>query len=417
MRRKGKENMTIQQTALRKLEGTAYGRPTSHPDALLTEVGPGTPCGELLRRYWQPVAASDKVTQRPHPVRVLSEDLVLFRDGKGRPGLLYPHCAHRGTSLLYGHVDDDGIRCCYHGWQFDVEGQCLDQPCESTRNVTRAVYRQPWYPVEERYGLVWAYLGPPDNMPLLPRFEHMELQEGEHYFVLDNSFQAHADVNGPEVVPCSWSSINDNAMDQWHTYILHSNFTSAQFDPMFAERPTIEWEEHEQGVLSTATRVLPDGRVFKWIRGWIAPNIAVNPGRGTEGPTSLSIFTAVDDTHMRAFITKRADETFSGRIFEGLGIEDLKPWTEMSLDERQDNPGDYEAQVTQGPEGVQLHSQEHLVGSDAGIVLLRKVLKREIAKVANGEDPINTAFIPGTEVIKTASRTVFLEDGMEAPAL
>jgi phenylpropionate dioxygenase-like ring-hydroxylating dioxygenase large terminal subunit len=398
--------VTIHEQAPRVLEGTAYGRPAPLPDTLLTQVGPGTPCGEFLRRYWQPVSASANVTQRPRPVRLLGEDLVLFRDGQGRPGLLYPHCAHRGTSLLYGHVDDAGIRCCYHGWQFDVEGHCLDQPCEPTRNVNRGVYRQPWYPVEERYGLVWAYLGPPEKMPLLPRFDHMELEEGEHYYVLDNSYQSHADVDGPEVVPYSWLQINDNSMDPFHVYILHSNFSSVQFDPNFAVMPTVEWEENEEGVIYSATRTLPDGRLFKRVFAWIAPNTTVNPGGDAGGSKSLSIFTAVDDMHMRAFVTARVDENFSG-LFEGLGIESLKPWTQMSVDERQDDPRDYEAQATQGPDGVQRHSEEHLVRSDGGIVLQRKVLKREIAKVADGEDPINTAFVEGTEVITAASCNFF----------
>jgi nitrite reductase/ring-hydroxylating ferredoxin subunit len=400
--------MTIQQEAPRVCEDTAYGRPAGRPDSVLFEVGPGTPCGEYLRRYWQPISASDRVTQRPRQVRLLGEDLILFRDGQGKPGLLYPYCAHRGTSLLFGKVDDNGIRCCYHGWQFDVEGHCLDQPCEATRNVNRRVYRQPWYPVEERYGLVWAYLGPPEKMPLLPQFEHLELQEGEHYFVLDNSFQAHADVNGPEIIPISWMNINDNAMDQWHTYILHSNISGIQFDANLAVLPSIKWEEHDQGVISVASRLLPDGRELKMVRGWIAPNMSVNPS-GAAGPTTLSIFTAVDDTHMRAFLIMRVGENFSGRPFEGLPIDDLKPWSEMSVEERQDNPGDYEAQVTQGPNGIQLHSEEHLAGSDAGIILLRKVLKREISKVANGEDPLNIAFVPGTELISTVSRMYFAE--------
>ncbi len=109
-------------------DGCAYGRPAHHHDAELTEVGPGTPCGEFMRRYWHPIALSANVVARPQQVRILGEDLILFRDGKGRPGLLTPRCSHRGTSLYYGKVDDNGIRCCYHGWQFDVEGHCLDQP-------------------------------------------------------------------------------------------------------------------------------------------------------------------------------------------------------------------------------------------------------------------------------------------------
>src|SRR3954453_17616544 len=148
-------------------EGSAYGRRllSNDQERELLAVGPGTPGGEYLRRYWHPIELSADVTTRPKQVRLLGEDLILFRDGKGRPGLLTPNCAHRGTSLYYGKVDEDGIRCCYHGWQFDIEGRCIDQPCEPDGGVHRSRIRQPWYPLEERYGLVFAYMGPPSKKP------------------------------------------------------------------------------------------------------------------------------------------------------------------------------------------------------------------------------------------------------------
>ena len=138
-------------------EGSAYGRPPAQPNKLLTEVGAGTACGEMFRRYWHPVAASADLTSvRPKELRILGEDLVLFRDGSGKPGLLYSRCMHRGTSLCYGKIEQNGIRCCYHGWMYDTEGRCLEQPLEPKGKVIKI--RQPWYPVEERYGLVFAYI-------------------------------------------------------------------------------------------------------------------------------------------------------------------------------------------------------------------------------------------------------------------
>ena len=176
-------------------DGHAYERPEHTHDAELTEVGRGTPCGEFMRRYWQPVAVSISVTATPQDVRILGEDLILFRDGKGRPGLLTPRCVHRGTSLYYGKVDEDGIRCCYHGWQFDVEGRCIDQPCEPNNGAAhRHRIRQPWYPVEERYGLVFAYMGPPAKKPLLPRWDALEgLAPDETIFATDSSFSVGGD--------------------------------------------------------------------------------------------------------------------------------------------------------------------------------------------------------------------------------
>jgi nitrite reductase/ring-hydroxylating ferredoxin subunit len=121
--------------------GTAYGRPRPTYDATLIEVGPGTPAGEMHRRYWHPVGLAADITTRPQKVRVLGEDLILFRDGEGRPGLLYPRCCHRGTTLYYGKVESACIRCCYHGWLFDVEGRCLDMPCEPPEKNSSHRYR------------------------------------------------------------------------------------------------------------------------------------------------------------------------------------------------------------------------------------------------------------------------------------
>jgi nitrite reductase/ring-hydroxylating ferredoxin subunit len=392
-----------------KPENTAYGRAKPTPEALLTEVGPGTPCGELLRRYWQPVAASAKVTSRPSQVRVLCEDLILFRDGSGRAGLLYPHCIHRGTSLPWGHVEPDGIRCCYHGWKFDVEGNCLQQPCEPKGGVNLGAHRQPWYPVQERYGLVWAYLGPPGKMPLLPRFEHMEpLAEGEFYFVLDNSIQSHADLNGPAVVPYSWLNMNDNCMDPFHVYILHANFGTTHFNTDFAIMPQVTWDEIDVGTTYTAVRTVPDGREMKRIVTWVTPNIAVIPGGGAGFGDSLSIFTPVDDGHTRAFVTKRVPADFTDP-FEGKAIGGGTPWAQRTVEERQDAPNDYEAQASQGPDGIPDHAGEHLVRSDIGVGIQRRSLRREIKKVSEGQNPINVAFRLGEEMIRTPSGNFFTD--------
>jgi nitrite reductase/ring-hydroxylating ferredoxin subunit len=400
----------------RKVENTAYGRSKPKPEALLTEVGPGTPCGEMLRRYWQPVAASNKVTSRPGNVRILCEDLILFRDGSGRAGMLYPHCAHRGTSLFWGHVESDGIRCCYHGWKFDVEGRCLDQPCEPQGGINKAAIRQPWYPVEERYGLIWAYMGPPEKMPLLPRFEHLEpLAEGEFYYVLDNSILSHADLDGPPIVPYSWLNINENTMDPFHVYILHANFGSTHFMPDFAIMPQVTWGEIDVGTIYTACRLLPDGREMKRVLTWVAPNMAVIPGADAGRCDALAIFTAVDDCHSRTFVTKRAPAGFTDKnVLEGKGFATAKPWTRMTVEERQDAPNDYEAQSSQGLHGLPNSSDEHLVRSDTGIGMQRRVLRREIEKVSAGRTPINLAFRPGDEVIHTPSGNFFTDAQIKA---
>jgi nitrite reductase/ring-hydroxylating ferredoxin subunit len=402
--------MSVELTGMGKLERTAYGRPKPTAEAFLTQVSAGTPCGEMLRRYWQPVLGSTNVTGRPQKVRLLGEDLIVFRDGSGRPGLLYPHCMHRGTSLFYGKVEDDGIRCCYHGWKFDVEGHCLEQPCEPKGSTPGPQHRQPWYPARDHYGLVWAYMGPPDKMPLLPRFAHLEpLGEDEHYHALDNSVSAHADLNGPAIIPYSWLNINDNCMDPYHVYVLHSNFSVGHFVKQFSVLPSVTWEEIPIGVIYKALRRLPDGREMHRIATWIAPNMLSNPGLG-EGPGGwVTIFTAVDDNHMRSFVIQKSGKDF--KFLEGTGLSNMKPWSEMTPDERRDSPNDYEAQSTQGPEGLPNHSDEHLVRSDLGISLQRRVLRREIEKVMTGGDPLNVAFRSGDEILHVPSGNFFYGTG------
>lgn len=154
---------------------SAYSMPEGQYEAGLTEVGRGTPMGELLRRYWHPVGLVEDASTTPRQIKVLGEDLILFRDGSGRPGLLHPRCAHRGSSLLYGRTEERGIRCCYHGWLFDVDGNCLEQPCEPNQGALSCTkVQQPGYPVEERYGLIFAYMGPLERKPELPRYNVLE---------------------------------------------------------------------------------------------------------------------------------------------------------------------------------------------------------------------------------------------------
>ena len=122
---------------------SAYGLEIPAEDAELTHVGPGTPCGELMRRYWQPICLLKDLTDMPKKVRILGEDLVAFRDGQGRSGLLFFRCSHRGVSLEYGRIEDAGIRCCYHGWLYDVDGNCLEMPLEPAGSTHKERIKQP----------------------------------------------------------------------------------------------------------------------------------------------------------------------------------------------------------------------------------------------------------------------------------
>ena len=368
--------------------GTAYGRKKPHYRAELTEVGAGTPMGELLRRYWHPVGLAADAGERPRTLRILGEDLILFRDGRGRAGLVYPRCAHRGTSLYYGKVEERGIRCCYHGWLYDVEGHCLEQPCEEGGGPRRDKVRQPWYPLEERYGLVFAYLGPPQKKPLLPRYASLEeLGPGEFIEADDSSIGS----GGAQMVPCNWLQHWENVVDPFHVPVLHGSFSGAQFVAQMARMPTVEFSLTERGVKVLSLRTLADGRLFRRVTETAMPTLRVvpNPRLGSYGKVeSIGWVLPIDDTHYRIYAAGRVNE--QGQLGKMRSKMNGKLWWELSEDEHQRFPGDYEAQTGQGP--ITLHSEEHFATSDKGVALLRRFLEQQMKKVADGGDPAGVAF-------------------------
>jgi len=370
--------------------GTAYGRPAPTYRRELVEVGPGTPMGELLRRYWHPVGLSRDANDTPRKIRVLGEDLILFRDGQGHPGLLYPHCAHRGTSLYYGKVDERGIRCCYHGWLYDVQGHCLEQPCEPEGGRARDRRRQPWYPVQEQYGLVWAYMGPPDKKPVLPRYECLEtLDEGEFLEADDSSIGG----GGPPIVPCNWLQHYENLVDPFHVVILHSSFSGTQFVKEMAVMPEVHWETHEIGVRTVSMRTLPDGRRLRRVSEAGLPTLRVipSPRLGRFGRVeSLGWVLPIDDHSFRIYVVGRVRE--AGELRRMRTRMNGKLWEEMTEEEHRLYPNDVEAMVGQGV--IAKHSEEHLATSDKGIVMLRRLLQAQLQAVAEGRDPAGVSFDP-----------------------
>ena len=166
----------------------------------LTRVGPGTPMGELMRRYWQPIAAVAELDDNPvKQVKLLGESLVLYRDRQGRLGLIGDTCPHRRTSMLYGVPEDEGLRCPYHGWMFNETGQCIEMPAEAPDSTFPSRVKMAGYPVQDMCGLIFAYLGP-EPVPLLPRWD---------MFVWDNVLR---DI-GSTIIPCNWLQIMENSLD------------------------------------------------------------------------------------------------------------------------------------------------------------------------------------------------------------
>ena len=404
--------------------GRAYGRPEPHFDPVLAPVGPGTPGGELLRRYWQPIALSSEATALPKQIRRLGEDLILFRNGRGEPGLLYPRCAHRGTSLLYGKVEEDGIRCCYHGWKFDAQGHCLDQPCEPEGGRIRHRIRQPWYPVVEEFGAIWAYMGPPDKQPLFPIFSCFEnLRDDE--FVAAEYFSARGEIQ-PFPVDHNWYQTYDNCADHYHVPILHARISGAQFpDPRLTEDiPDISWEfsEDKQSILTISKRRIA-GTDQTWVRveQGIIPNMLALPPFVGDGPSgTVTVFVPWDDTH---FCTIDINRQKKGMQIYPHGPEnglpgfgpDNKLWGQMDHEYHQRHPLDYEAQSSQGK--ISFHSEEHLGFSDGGVSMHRRMFRQACAAVERGEDPVGVAFREEDRRVSIEARSWMVSDAdAKAPA-
>ena len=187
---------------------------TKEDNDRFTRVGPGTPMGELMRRYWHPVAATSEMTpdEPTKAVRLLGEDLVLYVTRNGRFGLIEKNCAHRGVNLLYGIPETDSIRCCYHGWVYNFEGQCIEQPGEPTGSTYKDKIKLTAYPVEEFAGLIWAYMGPLPA-PLVPHWDLM---------TWENVTRTMSAVT----LPCNWLQCVDNALDPAHFEHLHGYYGS-----------------------------------------------------------------------------------------------------------------------------------------------------------------------------------------------
>ena len=366
--------------------GSAYERSVPTWDDTFIQVDRDTPSGELLRRYWHPIAVACELGDLPHAVRVLGEDLVLFKTPGENFGLMYPRCIHRGTELIYGRVEDRGIRCCYHGWLFDCEGVCVERPCEpQDQQQAPSHYRQPWYPVQERYGLVFAYLGPPTQIPLLPSYDIFESVEDGYEIVADGTSIG---SGGPEVMPCNWFQTHENVMDPFHVLVLHSSFSGEQFGSLMSIRPEIEWQTTEHGVISHQYRTFPDGRVLDRVTEVIQPTLRIvaDPTLQRFGRVdNISWTLPIDETNTKIFTAMKWPIGQDRPWIGGMPMYEGKTWFELDDEGHQRYPGDYEAQVSQG--AVTLHSEEHLATSDKGIALFRRQYKKAVQQVADGEDP------------------------------
>lgn len=379
--------------------GGYFQREVPPDDAELTRVGPGTPGGEYLRRFWQPVAFARDLRDVPVRLRIMGEDLVLFRDGRGRVGLLHLHCLHRGTSLEYGIVAAQGIRCCYHGWLFDVDGTVLATPGEPATSTYKQRICQGAYPTLEYAGLIFAHLGRPDRRPPFPIYD---------------SFDVPGLALRPAArfeLPCNWLQIKDNSMDPVHTAFLHALSSGDQFTAAFGHVPETEWQERPFGMIYVATRRVGD---LVWVRvaDFMAPNVhqftreIEDAGEERIGHRPVIIRWAVpnDDTRTTNFELAQIDPAW-GMDAEAIARPGFGQADDRPYEARQRFPADYDAQSSQRP--IAVHALEHLASSDRGVIMLRRIVRDGIRAVARGDEPREIA-VAGQGVIATHAQDTVL---------
>jgi 5,5'-dehydrodivanillate O-demethylase oxygenase subunit len=357
---------------------------TFEENQLLTQVGRGTPAGEMLRRYWHPIAFAKELKDRPKRRRILGEELVLFRDDRGRVGALALRCSHRGTSLEFGHIEDGGLRCCYHGWLYDVEGRILEQPGEPPDSTFKERLRHPAYNIQELGGVIFVYLGP-EPAPLLPRWDVLVSKGGVRA------------MQG-RTVNCNFFQMIENSVDQHHLKWLHRTAKTPKWDD-----GEINPQPFEYGILNTYTRRV-DGKRWAHVNFFVMPTMNktgnVEEGHPTEHRASsageiMRWRVPADDTHTMHFTVefgavvdgKPVTKILQDRAEEG--IQETQPgvyrWDE-SIGWFARGDQDRLAQESQGP--IYDRSTEHLGTTDKGVILLRNLYRQSIETVKKGLDPV-----------------------------
>ncbi len=344
----------------------------------LTQAGAGTPMGELLRRYWMPIAAVTELDDAPtKPVRLMGEDLVLYRDRRGTYGLLDRHCAHRRADLCHGMPDERGLRCSYHGWLYGETGRCLAQPYEEIAHPEARFkdrIRLKAYPVEAKAGLLWAYLGPAPA-PLVPTWEPFTWTNGFVQIVFSE-------------IPCNWFQAQENSIDPVHFEWLHGNWSRALRGADGAKAPAhlrIGFDEFEYGFLyrrvlegqAEGDELWTVGRTCLW------PNCLFTGGHfewrvpiDDERTLSVGWFFDRVPNEMEPYAQDRIPYWYGP-------IRD--PQTGRWITTHVMNQ-DYVAWVGQGT--VADRTQEHLGESDRGVIMMRRKLLEQADIVARGGEPM-----------------------------
>ena len=380
-----------------------YHTEVPEEDKELTRCGPGTPAGEYLRRFWQPILVAQQLGELPLATKRFCEELVAFRDKTGRLGLLQLFCSRCGTSLASGEIEEDGIRCRHDKWKFGVDGRILDTPGVPPNGAIQDQLSHGSYPATEYGGIVFAYMGPPEKLPDFPSFDIWEIPG--HHMEPGRHLKPTNEGPLPNPKPCNWLQIMDNSVDPLHEEIIHATISGIQFkdkNGRLVEEVAIHGQggfvETSTGIITLNVRRLNEETV--WVRNieYLWPNMAIlggahvfpyewGPGQTEDHAVPLTLFWAVPvDDHNSVEIDMRSVP--DGEIFQYSKI--TSPALDSNMGERayeqtQRFPGDYEAQI--GQRSIAVHTLEHLGVSDRGVTMMRKGLRQKIRMVQQGQDP------------------------------
>jgi phthalate 4,5-dioxygenase oxygenase subunit len=385
---------------------------TLEENTRITAVSRGTPAGEMLRRYWQPACLSHELPDNdgaPLRVRLLGEDLIAFRDSEGKVGLVDAFCPHRGAALFFGRNEECGLRCVYHGWKFDRQGDCIDMPSEPAGTTLQAKVKLLAYPTLEKGGVVWTYMGRKDLQPPEPDFEWTRAP-ASHRFV-SKTFEN-----------CNWLQGLEGGLDTAHSSFAHNNYMSNRDEPRQRDRrPVIDVERTDYGYYYVSRRDMgAEGeyvRVYQYMmpaQQMRANSVGWFGGKNELPRVDGHIWAPIDDaaTYVYNWICAY-DETIlltpewieKRESNMGRGLDDLIPGTfQLKRNQSNDYLIDRELQKTQvytgivgintqdfalqeGMGAVCDRSQEFLGTSDKAVVALRRLLMEAIDVVKKGGNP------------------------------
>ncbi len=390
---------------------------------LVTRTGPGTAMGELFRRYWIPALLAEELADRDCPpvrVKLLSERLIAFRDTQGRLGLMDEFCAHRGVSLWFGRNEESGLRCPYHGWKYDVTGQCVEVPSEPEESGFCKRIKLKSYPLVERGGVLWTYMGPPDTQPPLPEYEFATVPAKQTFV-------------SKRLQECNYLQAMEGGIDSSHVSFLHRGALNQ--DPLFKgakgnqynlrdAQPKFEVVESDGGLLIGARRNAENGNYYWRITQWVMPFFTVIPPRG-DHPIHGHFWVPIDDENCWAWSydyhpTRELTAVELQAMKDGHGVHvKYVPGTyrpaqnkdnDYLMDRRAQKEGrsfsgidgfamqDASVQESMGP--IQDRTKENLVSTDNGIIMARHRLMKAAKALEKGIEP------PGRDPVTHRVRSV-----------